>query len=58
MKKMLLGIFLLLLSLWCLVYGKLDDLTVLLFVGTFLPLAAIAVFCAGFFTKEDGKRGT
>ena len=57
MKKMLLGIFLLLLSLWCLVYGKLDDLTVLLFVGTVLPIPAIVFFCAGFLAKEDGKRG-
>lgn len=56
MKKMLLGIFLLLLSIWCLIYGKLDDLTILLLVGTILPAPAIAVFCAGFFAKEDRKR--
>ena len=50
-KWMLLGIFLLLLSLWCLIYGKLDDLGLLLFVGAILPAAAVPVFLYGFFHK-------
>ena len=53
MKRMLLGIFLLLLSIWCLIYGRMDDLTPLLFVGTFLPFAAIPVFLYGFFLKDS-----
>ena len=56
MKKMLLGIFLLVLSIWCLVDGKLDDLTILLFVGSVLPILSIVCFFAGFFAKEEKRR--
>ena len=53
MKKMLLGIFLLLLSIWCLIFGKLDDLVILLFAGSLLPVVAIPVFFFGFFHKDS-----
>ena len=52
MKQMLLGIFLLVLSIWCVILGKLDDFTALLFIGVFLPVVAGVCFLLGFLKKE------
>jgi di/tricarboxylate transporter len=53
MKKMLLGIFLLILSVWCYLFGVVDDLVLFSFIGVFLPIAAIVVFLIGFFEKDN-----
>ena len=48
MKKMLLGIFLLLLSLWCLVYGILDNFAPIIYFSLFLLIASIVIFAIGY----------
>ena len=53
MKKIHLGIFLMLLSMWCLIFGSLDNWTPALFVGVYLPIAAIIVFLLGLFDKDN-----
>lgn len=52
MKHMLLGIFLMVLSIWCLVYGKLDELPIVMFLGLLLPLIAVVFFVGGFSSKK------
>jgi len=54
MKKIHLGIFLMLISVWCLIFGSLDNWTPALFVGVYLPIVAVIVFLIGFF--EDRKK--
>jgi len=53
MKKILLGIFLMLLSVWCLIFGSIENWTPVLFVGVYLPFVAIIVFLLGFFDKAN-----
>lgn len=55
MKKMMLGLFFLLLSIWCLIFGVVDDAGLFSFVGVLLPIVAIIVFLIGFFQKENEK---
>jgi hypothetical protein len=55
MKKMLLGIFLLILSVWCYLFGVADDVGLFSFVGVFLPIAAIVVFSLDFLRKTIGR---
>lgn len=51
MKKMLLGIFLMVLSVWFLIYGQLDDLLVCSLLGVFLPIPAVVYAIWGFREK-------
>ena len=53
MRKIHLGIFLMLLSIWCLIFGTLDNATLFLFIGAYLPIVAIIVFLVGFFDKNQ-----
>ncbi len=53
MKKILLGIFLMLLSIWCLIFGSIDNWVPALFIGAYLPIVAIIVFLLGFFDKDN-----
>lgn len=53
MKKMLLGIFLLVLSVWCFIFGKLDDLTGALVLAVALPGPAVMFTVWGYFSKDD-----
>ena len=53
MKKMLLGIFLLLLGIWSLIFGEVDDLGIVCFVGVVLPIPALIAFVAGYFEKKS-----
>ena len=56
MKKIHLGIFLMLLSIWCLIFGTLDNVTLFLFIGVYLPIVAIIVFLIGFFDKDQQNK--
>jgi len=53
MKKIHLGIFLMLLSIWCLIFGTLDDVTLFLFIGVYLPIVAVIIFIVGYFEKNQ-----
>jgi len=53
MKKILLAIFLMLLSIWCLIFGTLDDVTLFLFIGVYLPIVAVIIFIVGYFEKNQ-----
>ncbi|WP_458862446.1 hypothetical protein [Acidaminobacterium chupaoyuni] len=53
MKKMLMGIFLLILSVWCYNFGVVDDVVVFSFLGVFLPIPAIIIFLLGFFNRNE-----
>jgi hypothetical protein len=53
MKKMLLGIFLLILSVWCYLFGVKEDVVLFYFIGMCLPVVAIVVFLVGFFEKNN-----
>ena len=52
MKKMLMGIFLLVLSVWCLIFGVVDDIAFFAALGVILPFPAIILTFYGFFHKE------
>ena len=52
MKNMLMGIFLLLLSIWCYHFGTVDDVVLFTFIGVALPIPATIVFLVGFFDKK------
>lgn len=52
MKNMLLGIFLLLLAIWSLIFGVTDDLAVFCFVGVILPIPALISFITGYFSRK------
>ena len=56
MKKMLLGIFLLLLGIWSLIFGVVDDVVLFCAIGVFLPIPAIVAFFLGFFNREDKQQ--
>ena len=56
MKKMLLGIFLLLLSIWSFAFGVVDDVVLFCAIGVFLPIPAIIAFVLGFFQREDKQQ--
>ena len=47
LRWMLLGIFLMVLAVWCLVFGAVDDFFPASLAGVLLPVAAIAVFQIG-----------
>ncbi len=53
MKNMLMGIFLLILSVWCYIFGVADDVLLFSLLGVFLPIPAIIIFLLGFFNKGD-----
>lgn len=54
LKWMLLGIFLGVAAVWCLVFGSADRSTVLLFLGVYvLPLVAVICFGTGFTGEGD-----
>lgn len=48
MKKMQLGIYLLLLSIWCLIFGISDDFALLCYISLFLMLSSIVSFFLGY----------
>lgn len=52
MKKMMLGVFLLLLSLWCLVFGISDNFAPIIYISLFLLIASIIVFAVGYRTSN------
>lgn len=54
MKKMLLGLFLMLLSLWLLIWGIADDLALFCYISIFLLASGTITFILGF-SQEDGK---
>ena len=41
-----------LLSIWCLIFGTLDDVTLFLFIGVYLPIVAVIIFIVGYFEKN------
>ena len=51
MRKIHLGIFLMLLSIWCLIFGTLDNVTLFLFIGVYLPIVAIIFFSLVFLIR-------
>ena len=53
-KKMLLGIALLVFSVWCLIYGYLDQLTVVIYAGVLLHWIGIILVILGF-VSSDGE---
>ncbi|MFI3171201.1 MAG: hypothetical protein R3Y58_02335 [Eubacteriales bacterium] len=55
MKNMLMGIFLLILSIWFYIFGVVDDVPPFNILGVFLPILAIIIFLFGFFDKGDKK---
>ena len=52
MKQMMLGLFLLLLSLWNLVFGWADQLALLCYISIALLFAGVLVFCLGYANKD------
>jgi len=52
MKKMLLGIFLLLLSIWCLIFGISDNFAPIIYGSLILLIVAIVEFIIGYY---EGK---
>lgn len=48
MKKMMLGVFLLLLSVWCLIFGISDNFAPIIYISLFLLIASIIVFAIGY----------
>ena len=54
MKKMLLGIFLLLISIWCLCFGIADNFAPILYASLILLIVSIFVFAIG--CVSDGKK--
>lgn len=48
MKKMLLGIFLLLISIWCLCFGIADNFALILYASIILLFISILVFAIGY----------
>ena len=53
-KKMLLGIALLVFSVWCLIYGYLNQLTVVIYAGVLLHWVGIILVILGF-VSSDGE---
>lgn len=53
MKKMLAGIFLMVLSVWLLIFSRVDNSDVVGIAAVIFPFIAIAVFLYGYFHKED-----
>ncbi len=53
LRWMLLGIFLMVLAVWCLVFGAVDDFFPASLAGVLLPVAAISVFLAGWPGGKD-----
>ena len=53
-KKMLLGIALLVFSVWCLIYGYLDQLTVVIYAGVLFHWVGIILVILGF-VSSDGE---
>lgn len=54
-KRMLLGIFLMLLSIWSSIFGVVDQVPLFSVIGVFLPIAAVICFFLGFCAKADGE---
>lgn len=52
MKKMLMGIFLLLLSIWCFIFAELMDASIMLLPAISLPIPALICFLLGFAEKK------
>ena len=52
MKNMLLGIFLLLLAIWSLIFGISDNLPILCWIGLILPVPALIAFIMGYSEKK------
>ena len=53
MKNMLLGIFLLLLAIWSLIFGVADNLAILCWIGIILPIPALISFILGYSEKKQ-----
>ena len=53
-KKMLLGIALLVFSVWCLIYGYLNQLTVVIYAGVLFHWVGIILVILGF-VSSDGE---
>ena len=52
-KRMLLGIALLVFSVWCLIYGYLDQLTVVVYISVVLHWVGLALAIYGFVASDD-----
>lgn len=53
MKRMLLGIALLVFSVWCLIYGYLDQLTVVIYISIILHWIGLILAIVGFVASDD-----
>ena len=56
MKKMMLSIFLMLLSIWCLIFGIADNSDLFIIVAVALPIFAIFFFFSGYLEKETDPK--
>ena len=56
MKKMMLSIFLMLLSIWCLIFGIADNADLFIIVAVALPIFAIFSFVTGYLEKETDPK--
>ena len=54
MKNMMMGLFLMLVSIWSLIFGVVDDLPLFCFIGVFGVIPAVIFFLVGYFDK--GKK--
>ena len=52
MKQMLMGIFLLLLGVWCYLFGVVDQAALFAVLGVLLPIPAVLLTLYGFFNKN------
>ena len=52
MKNMMMGLFLMLVSIWLLIFGAADDAALLVWAGIILLFPAAGYFLAGFFKKD------
>ena len=56
MKKMMLGLFLMLLSIWCLIFSIADNADLFIIVAVALPIFAIYFFITGYLEKETDPK--
>ncbi|MBQ2830005.1 MAG: hypothetical protein IJF15_03165 [Oscillospiraceae bacterium] len=55
MRKMLLAIFLMLISIWCFCFGVADNFAALLYASIILLFISILVFAIGYSSDEKKK---
>ena len=52
MKNMMMGLFLMLVSIWSYIFGVVDKVTLFLFIGVFGTIPAVIFFLVGYFEKS------